>query len=528
MEREEAINLIKQVLPCLNIDEKIREGFVTLIPELKESEDEKVRKALIDGIRQIRCKNGVTQEQMLAWLEKQKEEEGYEAIPVESTLEYKLGFKAGKDSERQKDDNSKTSASEDERIRKELIEYLTHRTEVTGFIDEDKDCKRWIAYLEKQKEQKPECDNETEVQKAYREGKNAGRKEVLDHPEYYGLQLRRMYDYETGERNPEWSDEDKKMLLSIINAFRNETVSTIGQEQWLKNLPERFNLQQKPAESDAIKGGDFISDGKRVFLVLANVKERNLGETDSTFCESHILGVDGVVYCDGDNFKKFKRATSDERAKFIHDLKVGVELKEQPAEWSEDWEEDIQTRFAFYTYKDDPSVLYLSNVFVEETSRNHGFGTRILKAAEKAAEAIGAITICLKVKQDSPANAWYRKRGYGYVAFEDGYDWLEKNLEYLKPAKSAEWSEEDEEMLKSILFVLESYVSHSESASSPSLITSYPIYYKEIDWLKSLRPSWKPSEEQMEILQYVCTQSSHPNQKVIPVLESLYNDLKKL
>ena len=42
--------------------------------------------------------------------------------------------------------------SEDEMIRKELIEYLTHRAEVTGFTDEDKDCKRWIAYLKKQKE----------------------------------------------------------------------------------------------------------------------------------------------------------------------------------------------------------------------------------------------------------------------------------------------------------------------------------------------------------------------------------------
>lgn len=38
-----------------------------------------------------------------AYLEKQKEEEGYEAIPVESTLEYKLGFKAGKESEKQKE-----------------------------------------------------------------------------------------------------------------------------------------------------------------------------------------------------------------------------------------------------------------------------------------------------------------------------------------------------------------------------------------------------------------------------------------
>lgn len=124
--------------------------------------------------------------------------------------------------------------------------------------------------------------------------------------------------------------------------------------------------------------------------------------------------------------------------------------KEQKPAWSEDYrEEDIQTRFAFYTYKDDPGVLYLSNVFVEETSRNHGFGTRILKAAEKAAEAIGAIKICLKVKQDSPANAWYRKHGYGYVAFDDGYDWLEKNSEYLKPAQPAEWSEEDEKIYNS-------------------------------------------------------------------------------
>ena len=106
----------------------------------------------------------------------------------------------------------------------------------------------------------------------------------------------------------------------------------------------------------------------------------------------------------------------------------------KPAEWSEDYrEEDLQTRFAFYTYKDEPSVLHLSNLFVEEASRNRGLGTKILKAAEKVAEMIGASLIGLRVKQDSPANAWYRKNGYGYVASEDGYDWLEKKLEYIKP-----------------------------------------------------------------------------------------------
>lgn len=114
-------------------------------------------------------------------------------------------------------------------------------------------------------------------------------------------------------------------------------------------------------------------------------------------------------------------------------------LPEQPVEWEDEYrEEDLRTRFAFYTYKneEDDSVLYLSNVFVEEASRNAGFGTKILEAAERVAETIGAITIRLKVKQDSPANAWYRKRGYGYIAFEGDYDWLEKNLEYLKPKRN--------------------------------------------------------------------------------------------
>lgn len=141
--------------------------------------------------------------------------------------------------------------------------------------------------------------------------------------------------------------------------------------------------------------------------------------------------------------------TNEQRKRSDSWLSYLEKQKEQkPAEWSEDWrEEDIQTRFAFYTYMDDPSVLYLSNVFVEEASRNHGFGTRILRAAEKVAEAIGATTISLKVKQDSPANAWYRKNGYGYVTFEDGYDWLEKNLEYMKPYKQ-EWSEDDDNTLE--------------------------------------------------------------------------------
>lgn len=177
-----------------------------------------------------------------------------------------------------------------------------------------------------------------------------------------------------------------------------------------------------------------------------------------------------IDYCNGDNSVSERLKSFKPQPKSKQELSDGYK-EDKSRTYIESYtykDEELRTRVAFYTYKDEDGVLYLSNLFVEETSRNQGFGTKILKAAEKFAEAIGAICIRLKVKQDSFANAWYRKNGYGYMTFEDGYDWLEKTLEYLKP-------------------------------------------------------HWKPSEEQME---YLAASIEESNEN--PVLESLYNDLKEL
>lgn len=207
--------------------------------------------------------------------------------------------------------------------------------------------------------------------------------------------------------------------------------------------------------------------------------------------------------------------------------KAGVDVKrlvtyieeQKSAEWREDYrEEDLRTRFAFYTYKDEDDVLYLSNVFVEETSRNKGFGTKILAAAEKVAETLGAINIRLKVKQNSPANAWYRKNGYGYLTFEGDYDWLEKTLEYLKPSKK-EWSEEDE---KNFYWI-------STRIQQANMTLEYTAEVHEIlSWLKSLRPQphWKPSEEQMEVFLKATPVNLMPEE--LYVYNSLCNDIQKL
>lgn len=216
------------------------------------------------------------------------------------------------------------------------------------------------------------------------------------------------------------SSENEKIRRAIGTALCGTTAESILDANGVKLTEALSYLEKKKEQKPAARENDFVSNPQtsveilRHYLVWAGNSE---SEEDCPYTW---------------------RALADA-------IRDGIKaLEEQkPTEWSEEYrEEDLRTRFAFYTYKDEDSALYLSNVFVEETSRNKGFGAKILAAAEKVAETLGAIQIRLKVKQNSPANAWYRKHGYGYMTFEDEYDWLEKTLEYLKPS----WKPSEEQM----------------------------------------------------------------------------------
>jgi hypothetical protein len=111
MTREEAIEVYNGL-----INAKIREAFEFFVPELRESEDERIRKAIIEFIKQgsingsLRSCLGISEEQMIAYLEKQKEQKeqmmkeavegkiifllnGDVAVNIGDTDEYKLGQK---------------------------------------------------------------------------------------------------------------------------------------------------------------------------------------------------------------------------------------------------------------------------------------------------------------------------------------------------------------------------------------------------------------------------------------------------
>jgi hypothetical protein len=88
-------------------------------------------------------------------------------------------------------------------------------------------------------------------------------------------------------------------------------------------------------------------------------------------------------------------------------------------------------------------------------------------------------------------------------------------LKSLHPQPTQEWSEEDEKMLDAMIDIV-----------SGTFYEPLCPRKEMLSWLKSLRPSWKPSEEQMEALKNVIRITS--SGKNNDLLRTLFIDLEKL
>lgn len=106
-----------------------------------------------------------------------------------------------------------------------------------------------------------------------------------------------------------------------------------------------------------------------------------------------------------------------------------------------------------------------------------------------------------------------------YKLFWDALE--DENFFEQKEQKTAGWSEEDKDMLNSCISSIEEAKENRYAYKETDGDTSYD---HEIAWLKSLRPSWKPSEEQMEALKHTAEWKRYSD----PQLFSLYEQLKKL
>ena len=215
MERKKAIEVIKKNWPDSSFT-MLREALETVIPELKESGYDRIRKALINGFNKLDKSavwyNGITNGQILAWLEKLCEQK-----PVN-----KPKFKVG-----------------------DLIKYTNHNKQPIYKVNHiDKEC-----YI---------CTSDDT---------SLGDKSVM-HFAFDNPYLRLV------EQKPaEWSEEDEDILNYIINHFKFDIecteddiirflkslkIKVVPQKQW-KPSEEQFNntscthLSKEEAESKVWK-----------------------------------------------------------------------------------------------------------------------------------------------------------------------------------------------------------------------------------------------------------------------------------
>ena len=142
--------------------------------------------------------------------------------------------------------------SEDEKIRKELLNYLY------DVHDDDEDRARWLAWLEKQDEKGIVLRDTFGYEEGRQKGQEEGIMLVLDNPQKYGLEKQ-------GEQKPAWSVEDNRIVAEIhhaLEACEHEWNSDMSKEKdWLESLGNRVQPQQEWREKDKEILEDIIKYG---------------------------------------------------------------------------------------------------------------------------------------------------------------------------------------------------------------------------------------------------------------------------
>ena len=158
----DALERAKKSLRAANDDGRDVVGFI--FPELAESEDERIRKEIINFIQsQIEDGNSAGWDRWIAWLENRKEPEclpGFDDMTPEEKMNHTLyleGFDVGrKVGQVEAEQKPVEWSEEDERIIKILLEFIHCWGD--DFFSEKEERRDCVAWLENRKE-KPKTPN---------------------------------------------------------------------------------------------------------------------------------------------------------------------------------------------------------------------------------------------------------------------------------------------------------------------------------------------------------------------------------
>ena len=398
--------------------------------------------------------------------------------------------------------------SEDERIRKNIITYLKQRRDRSSSIPAA--IGSWIAWLEKQREQK--CTTEEVLIKA-------GLKPYKDGDQWCIL---------LGDNIQEGICGFGDTVDEALYKFLKELLEKQGEQKSVDKVEPKFKVK---------KGGwyvctnTFVSKGK--IIAIKGQIYQSKQEDDTITCENDCLFIDRH---DGKASDYFRLWT-------IQDAKDGDVLACESG-----WTCIFKTLVNDETFS---SYCFMDNTkwFCETGSKCHTLNKEFMKAYN------GEI---------KPATKEQRELLFEKMK-EAGYEWdaYKKELKKIEQ-KPAEWTEEDEDYYDAIITKLEVtkddalltdnqmkflkslkdrvQLKQEWSEEDDTMTTNTIIMLKEgaslhfnkkditkaVDWLKSLRPHWKPSDEQMNALVNALSLAKNCGEESAFDLRTLYEQLKKL
>lgn len=220
---ERARKMLNMVLDneLIGFPDQIREIF----PQLCESEDEKVRMALVEHFAPpvpFATVRGIPVQKVRDWLEKQKERKPVQK-PVEC-IEFDNEF------EKQVSHLLASVLNGEWEYNEDFVKYAAQS--LLGFAKNEMKPDEW--------------DKREKLFRKALQAANARIGQLFEE------------NQKLKEQKPEWSEEDRIMLNDIIRCLPSKSSAEFNQKRvnWLKFLPERFNLQPKQewTEEDKTNG----------------------------------------------------------------------------------------------------------------------------------------------------------------------------------------------------------------------------------------------------------------------------------
>ena len=461
MNTKEAIERIKTRFDKWALDDGDIKAIQALIPELRESEDERIRKLLVwqvyrniedetndlaqsvyDGIKghDPDLEESIEDwKKCLAWLEKQKEEKGQ----CEGRKIVEDSAKCGPGVTVSGDEWANEMTSEDEKIVSKVKSILERAYKYGDASIDGCDFNEIYAWLEKQKENPKTVDS---------------------------ISADCVSDVK-------WADT---IITRAIVALSDDV-------DYNRDEPCKYRRE--------------IDDLKKLRDVLCGQKEQKpiiLGPDETEFPYNHpantLEGEIKNIWSKLSSESTFVASFEGFREVILHFVNF-VQKEQKPVE----------------IHIDNPNIQKFDPDVKVTTSDSSANGKELLYVCNKSYD-IGFRDGVASVGQE-----WSEEDERNKDAIIDAItvqyspgirDNLTNWLNSLRPQPKQEWGEEDEKMLNELL-------DHCNTKNAE-------LY----NWLKSLRPQphWKPSEEQIEAVYNIL----HPDDPYYDELKSLYEDLKKL